>query len=46
MNRNSTILLFFGFAVVLMPRNASGAPSMDEQVNKIGRALQANRSAT
>ena len=35
MNRNSTILLFLGFAVVLMPRNASGATSMDEQVNKL-----------
>jgi hypothetical protein len=35
MNRNSTILLFFGFAVVLMPRNTSGAASVDEQVKKL-----------
>lgn len=35
MSRNSTILLFFGFAVVLMPRNTSGAASVDEQVKKL-----------
>ena len=35
MNRNSTILLFFGVAVVLMPRHASDARSTDEQVKRL-----------
>jgi hypothetical protein len=35
MKQTFAILLFFGVAVVLMPRNASGATSVDEQVNKL-----------
>src|SRR5712672_705036 len=35
MKRNFAILLFFAFAVVLMPRNASCAASVDEQVKKL-----------
>jgi hypothetical protein len=35
MKRNFAILLFFAFAVVLMPRNASGAAPVDEQVKKL-----------
>jgi hypothetical protein len=35
MKRNFAVLLFFGFAVVPVPRNASGAASLDEQVKKL-----------
>jgi len=35
MKRNFAILLFLGFAVLLMQPNASGARSVDEQVKKL-----------
>jgi hypothetical protein len=46
MKRNFAILLFFAFTVVLMPRNASRAASVDEQVKKLAERCKQIESAT